>query len=619
MIEKTQLKVKKHTAALLKRIFQQLEPPPDISLSQWADTFRKLSQGASSMSGQWHTDAAPYQREIMDSITDIKYQKTVVMSAAQTGKTDAYLLNTIGYFTQYDPSPIMVMQPTLTMAESFSKDRLSPMFRDTPVLSSKIKEGKSSGNTILHKVFPGGYVTMVGSNSPQSLASRPIRILLADEIDRYPASAGNEGDPLFLAGKRQETFWNAKEIDVSTPTIKGASRIEVEYLNSSRGEWTVPCPECGKYQPLNFEQVKYNPDNLENIDYVCLECGAVSSEAAWREQFQKGKYLHAEPENPVRGFHLNVLASTLPGASWRKVVEKYIKASEEAKKGNMEMLKAWTNTEMGETWEEQAATLDDGDLAARCEDYGAEVPGGVLILTAGVDTQDDRFEVEVVGWGVGRENWGIKYHRIFGDMDTEEPYNALDEFLDQTFTRADGAKMKIQATFIDSGGHHANEVYKFCKPRINRRIFPIKGQPGADRPYLSAPSRGNRYKVYMFNIGVDTGKSILSNRLQVKEPGANYCHFATADRGYDSFYFKGLTAEKQTLTYKKGKACFVWELKNPSFKRNEPFDVRNYATAAMEMLDPPMLKEPPKKGIGGQRRITGRKPRGRGMRGGVGN
>ena len=219
------MKMKKHSEKLFRKMLLQLKPPPTISLSRWADQFRMLSEGAAAESGHWRTDKAEYQREIMDTITDINTQKVVVMSGSQIGKTDAFLLNTIGYFMQYDPAPIMVLQPTLTMAESFSKERLVRMLEDTPVLRDKVSNGKRSGNTILQKMFPGGHITMVGSNSPQSLASRPIRILLADEIDRYPASAGNEGDPLFLAGKRQITFWNRKEVDVSPPTIKGASRL----------------------------------------------------------------------------------------------------------------------------------------------------------------------------------------------------------------------------------------------------------------------------------------------------------------------------------------------------------------------------------------------------------
>lgn len=244
--------MKKATVDLFTRIFSVLAPPPNMTVSQWADKYRRLSSESSAEPGRWRTSKAPYQREIMDAVCDMRVQKVVIMSAAQIGKTDALILNPIGYYMHYDPSPIMVMQPTIQMAETFSKDRLSPMLRDTPVLRDKVNDkSRNSGNTILQKIFPGGHVTMVGANSPSSLASRPIRILLADEIDRYPATAGNEGDPLLLAGKRLATFWNKKEVCVSTPTNKETSRIAVEFEHSTQEEWNVPCPACGAFTPLN--------------------------------------------------------------------------------------------------------------------------------------------------------------------------------------------------------------------------------------------------------------------------------------------------------------------------------------------------------------------------------
>lgn len=215
--------MKRETIDLFNRIFKVLEPPPDLTLSQWADRYRRLSSESGSKGGKWNTEKAPWQREIMDAITDISVEKVVVMSAAQMGKTDAFLLNTIGYYMHYDPCTILCMQPTLSLAETMSKDRLMPMVRDTPALRDKINEkSRTAGNTIFKKAFPGGRITMTGANSPTELRSRPIRILLADEIDAYPPTAGAEGDPLILAGKRLTTYWNRKEVDTSTPTIKGA-------------------------------------------------------------------------------------------------------------------------------------------------------------------------------------------------------------------------------------------------------------------------------------------------------------------------------------------------------------------------------------------------------------
>lgn len=610
-------KTQEQTQNLFRKIFKILEPPPDLKLSEWADKYRRLSSEASAEPGRWRTSKAPYQKEIMDAITDINIRKVVVMSAAQVGKTDAMILNPIGYYIHYEPSPIMVLQPTINMAEAFSKDRLTPMIRDTPVICERINDkSRNSGNTILQKIFPGGHVTMVGANSPSSLASRPIRILLADEIDRYPATAGNEGDPLFLAAKRLTTFWNRKEVDVSTPTIKGLSRIEVEYENSSRGEWNTPCPCCGALQPLKWANVVFDKDNLSEIRYVCEECGAVSAEVEWKEHFVEGKFVHEDPDNPVKGFHLNTLASTL--ATWKEVVEKFLMANAEKKKGNVEMLKVWTNTELGETWEEDGEQIEDEVLMKRRETYNCEVPEDVLYLTAGIDTQDDRFEVEVVGWGPEYENWGIKYAALYGDTgNMDDPvWHDLDTFLMQSFQKADGTLLKIICTCMDSGGHRTNQVYKFCKKRFNRKVFAIKGSNDSAAAYIQKPTKNNREKAYLFMIGVDTGKSWLMDHLKVETPGPGYCHFPKEDgKGYDKKYFKGLTSEKKVLRYKNGRPYFAWELKDKGeHKRNEALDCRNYATAAIEITGLP-LKKPEE--TAGQQAVAVKRKRRRRSNGGI--
>lgn len=605
--------MEQYAKTIYRRIFSKLKPPPEMKMSDWADRYRRLSQGASAEPGRWRTEKVPHQKEIMDTIADVKVKKVVVMSSAQIGKTEGAVLNTIGYYMHYDPAPVLIMQPTIQMAEAFSKDRLSKMLQDTPVLSGLVNDkGRNTGNTILQKIFPGGHITMVGANSPSSLASRPIQILLADEVDRYPATAGKEGDPLFLASERLTTFWNSKEVYVSTPTIKDASRIEIEYQHSSQGEWNVPCPECGELQPLEWSGVVFDRDNLDNIQYACAKCGCISPEAAWKKHFKEGRYIHADPENPVKGFHLNALGSTL--AQWKDIVEKFILANEEKKKGNIEPLKSWTNTKMGQTWEEEGTQVDDEELLKRRERYNCEVPPEVLYLTAGVDTQDDRFEIEVVGWGAEYESWGIQYSVLYGDTSNlqHQVWADLDAFLAQTFQKPDGTRMKIICTCVDSGGHRTNQVYKFCKARFNRRIFAIKGSNDSAAAYIQKPTKSNREQAYLFTLGVDTGKSLLLQRLQVEEEGPGYCHFPKEEnKGYGESYFIGLTAEKQVLVYKKGRPFFEWRIKDAAHKRNEALDCRNYASAAIEISGVPLKKPdtpqkttpPPKKKRG--RRTNG--------------
>lgn len=594
---------------MLARCVATLKPPPELTLSQWADRYRMLSAESSAEPGRWHTDKAPYQREIMDAIGDPHIRRVVIMCAAQLGKTEL-LLNILGYFMAYAPAPILVMQPTLDMGQTFSKDRLAPMIRDTPVLRGLVDvKSRYAGNTILKKNFPGGHITIVGANSATGLASRPIKVLLADEVDRYPGSAGTEGDPLSLAQKRQTTFWDKKTVMVSTPVIKGHSRIETEYNQSTREEWNVPCPECGHYQPFVWANLIFDPDDLQKeIVYKCEHCGCVANEYRWKQQSQQGRFVAENPGAETRGFHLNTLASTFCG--WKEIVQKFIVAKEQLDQGNPEGMKVWVNTELGETWEERGEQVEDTELFNRREIYDAVVPEEVLVLTAGVDVQDDRFEVEIVGWGVGKESWGIRYQKIYGDMLKEQVWEDLDAFLQTVWCKKDGTALRIISCCIDSGGHHTDQVYRFTKERYERGVWAIKGKGGAEVPYIRNPTTNNRVKTPLFIIGVDAGKVLLYQRLRHNTKGPNYCHFpANEEAGYDETYFKGLTSEKMVVRFRKGRSVTVWELKDSKYKRNEPLDLRNYATAALEIANPVLAKPEPgmaqRPRRAGRRRITG--------------
>ena len=557
---------------LFKKIAKSVEPPKKLTVSEWADEYRQLSKEASAEPGKWVTDRAPYQREIMDSVSDPLIDTVVVMTSAQIGKTEL-LLNIMGYYVHYDPSPILLLQPTLEMAEAFSKDRLAPMIRDTKVLSERIGDAKArnSGNTLLHKTFPGGHITMAGANSPSSLASRPIRAVLADEVDRYPVSAGTEGDPLMLATKRTTTFWNRKKVYVSTPTIKGASRIEMEYEDSTMEEWNVYCPSCGELQPYEWGRI-----NFDSVTMTCRHCGALHKEHEWKAKI--GKWIAKFPDRKKRGFHLNEMAS--PWKRWSEIIEDFKQA-----KRTTETLKVWVNTALGESWEQQGDGADEQVLFDRREEYGCEVPEDVLVLTAGIDTQDDRFEIEVVGWGEGEESWGIQYKTIYGDLHKPEVWNELDEYLKTEFSYEDGRKIKISCACQDSGGHFTQDVYKFTKPREIRRIFSIKGKGGDSVPFIHTVSRNNREGAALFTIGVDAGKESIVSNLKIENEGAGYCHFPSDyDKGYGVDYFKGITSESLIVTMVNGIPKAKWIKK--SGVRNEPLDVRNYAMAALRILNP---------------------------------
>lgn len=559
------------TQNLFKSIAKVLAPPPRLMVSDWADRYRRLSSESSAEPGQWNTSRAEYQRGIMDALNDPRTERVVLMTSAQVGKTEI-LLNAIGYYMDYDPSPIMVLQPTLDMAKTFSKDRLAPMLRDSPALKDKVGDPRSrdSDNTVLHKKFTGGHVTIVGANSPSSLASRPVRILLADEVDRYPPSAGEEGDPLSLAIKRTTTFWNRKMVFVSTPTIKGYSRIEQEYENSTREEWKVACPHCGEYQAFRWSQIRFDDGTME-----CPNCRSRFDEFVWKRQ--PGKWVAREENQGSRGFHLNELAS--PWRRWEEVIADFKKA-----KDSPELLKTWVNTSLGESWEEKSDT-DASLVMKRREQYMAQVPDEVLLLTCGVDVQDDRLELEVVGWSHGKESWGIEYQVFIGDTSQEPVWKQLDHYLQKEFTYADGAGIHITSTCIDSGGHRTSEVYKFCRAREHRRIFAVKGRGGEGIPFIGKPSRNNRENAALFVLGVDQGKATIISRLKINFEGDGYCHFPMKkETGYNEDFFEGITSESMRIITKKGVRKVTW-VKRPGV-RNEPLDCRNYATAAMEIFNP---------------------------------
>ena len=541
-------------------------------VSNWADEYRRLSPEASAEPGSWDTSRAEYQRGIMDALNEPNVREVVAMTSAQVGKTEI-LNNVIAYHISQDPSPILVVQPTLDLAQTWSKDRLAPMLRDTPVLQGLVKDprARDSGNTTLHKVFPGGHITACGANSPSSLASRPIRVVLCDEVDRYPVSAGSEGDPISLAKKRAATFWNRKIMLVSTPTNKGASRIETAYEESDQRIFFVPCPHCEASQQLKWSNVKWDEDKPETARYVCNDCGVEWSEPDRLRAIRNGKWKATNEFKGVAGFHLSTLYS--PWTPLADGVRDFLEAKKQPA-----TLRVWVNTYLGESWEEQGEAVDDYELSQRREDWDA-LPREVLLLTAGVDVQDDRLEVEVVGWGLDEESWSIHYQTIYGDPSSPKVWEDLDVVLARKWEHESGSEMIATATCVDSGGHHTQSVYKYCKAREGRRVFAIKGVGGDGRPLVGRPSKNNIGKVNLFPIGVDTAKHLLFSRFRITEPGAGYCHFPS-DR--DDEYFKQLTAEKIATRYHKGFARREFVKVRP---RNEALDVRVYAMAALTLLN----------------------------------
>jgi phage terminase large subunit GpA-like protein len=510
----------------------------------------------------------------MDAISDPQIRDVVVMAGAQVGKTEM-LLNCIGFHIAHDASPILCVQPTLDMAQSFSKDRLSPMLRDTPALRGKVKDPRSrdANNTTTHKVFPGGHISMVGANSAAGLASRPIRIVLCDEVDRYPASAGSEGDPIQLARKRSATFWNRKIVQVSTPTNKGASRIEASFSESDQRHFFVPCQDCGEMQTLKWSSVRWDKDKPETAHYVCDECGSCWDDAMRYRSVRRGEWRATEEFKGVAGFHINGIYS--PWTPLSDAVRDFLSA-----KKMPETLRVWTNVYLAESWEDQGERISELDVIDRAEDYGDSVDERVVLVTAGCDVQNDRIEVETVGWAREEESFSLDYKIIYGDPSTPQIWSDLDTLLKTQYQTEDGRSLDIRAACIDSGGHYTQAVYNFVRSREGRRIFAIKGMAGESRPIVSRPTRNNIGKIRLFTLGVDNIKELIFSRLKITIEGAGYCHFPN-DRPDE--YFKQLAASEKIVTkFHKGfpRREFV-----KTRTRNEALDCRVYAIGALAILN----------------------------------
>ncbi len=566
---------KRLTEHLDEVIERSLRPPPKLTVSEWADTYRQLSRESSAVSGQWSTSKAEYQRGMMDAVSDSRYETVVLMTCAQIGKTEL-INNVLGYHIHQDPAPILVVHPTVEMANAWSKDRLSPAIRDTPVLTRLIADPKSrdSGNTVLHKSFTGGRVTASGANSPASLASRPCRLVLMDEVDRFPLSAGSEGDPVGLAKRRSATYYNRKIVLVSTPTETGSSRIAAAYEESDQRKYFVPCPHCGEHQVLKWSNVKWNDNDPSSAHYVCDECGSVWTELDRSRAIRRGEWrATAEAKGKVAGFHLNGIYS--PWTRLEDAVQDFLTS-----KSDPMRLRTFVNTFLGETFDsERGEQLDETDLINRAEDWGDQIPEEVLLITAGVDTQDDRLEVELIGWGRGEESYSLAYHTLYGDPSTAELWLRLDDVLKTPFSHPITGEMVCRSACVDSGGHYTQQVYNYCRTRVGRRIFAIKGVGGEGRPIVGRPSKSNIGKVNLFPVGVDTAKEVVMARLRIKEPGEGYCHFPT---GRSEEYYRMLTSEKRVVKYYKGRPRNEWV---KTRTRNEALDCRVYGTAALSILN----------------------------------
>jgi phage terminase large subunit GpA-like protein len=566
-----------------KRFAEALMPPPQLSVAEWADTYRQLPSEGAAEPGQWRTARTPYMREILDCLSDHHAAREIVLiKGAQLGGTEA-LLNFIGYIMHHAPGPSMVVMPTEETARDWSRDRLTPMIQSTPELKKLFgTSAKNPNNATSRKAFPGGYIKIVYATSAAGLRSRPVRYLLLDEIDGYPSDVDGEGDPVELAEARTRTFsGNKKVVKVSTPTFHSTSRIEPAYQRGTQSEFQVPCPHCDVYQSLVWEQVKWPKGNPDAAYYECAACGAEIRESDKTAMLARGRFQpqNLTPEDGVYSYRISSLYSPDGWLSWAECAKKFVNA---AASRNKELLRVFVNTILGETWRDKGETPDWEKLYLRRSQYArGTVPAPGRVLTAGVDVQRDRLEVEIVAWGEGQRSWSIDFIQLAGDPSQPEVWAQLDEIIGAEYPHELGGRMKISRTAIDSGFETQN-VYRYVRRHSASRVMAIKGSQRLTTP-LGRPSQvdldtgGHRVEggATLWNIGVDVLKDELYSWLvqpipdEGMEPPRGWCSWPE----YGQEYFKGLASEERQIRGNR----LMWV---KCYDRNEPLDCRIYARAA---------------------------------------
>lgn len=575
---------------------RSLRPPDRITVSEWADKYRILDS-RSPEPGPWRTSRVPYMKEIMDRISVLDPCQTVVMcKSAQVAGTEM-IHNALGYLITEAPGPTLVVAATVDMAKDWSKDRFQGLVDTTPRLRERIGIGewkeKDGDNTLRYKRFPGGSLFVAGANSPSGLRSKPIRYLFLDEVDSYPHSAGKEGDPVQLAVRRTSNFTNRKIVMVSTPTIKGESRIQKAYEDSDQRRYFVPCLTCGHMQTLKWENVTWShTGNPKDAVYSCEKNGCVIEEYQRPEMLARGEWRAERPgagDGVTYGYHISSLYS--PWRKWAELAYEFTKAKPPGKPPNLHLLQVFVNTVLGEVWDDTGGReVSAVEMMAKRNAWwkGPEmvVPREATILTAGVDVQDDRLEVLVWAWGPGKEGWLIDQVKIYQIPSQPECWDDLASVLDRTYAHESGVHLSIGASCIDTGGHFTDEVLDFAHLHRSRRRFATKGVAGMNKPiwtgkFLAGTKRHRRRNC--FPVGVDGAKSWLYACLNSEQERLHFPDTSKLPIDFcDATFFEQLCVEKRRPKYLNGRQIWFWW--KPDHVANEALDCTVYALAALEAL-----------------------------------
>jgi phage terminase large subunit GpA-like protein len=595
---------RQRTAALARQI---LAPPPRLDVDTWANRFRYLGDGT-----PWRTERVPWIREMLQAASDPRVRRIVVRKAARLGVTEGLIMNAIGHRIHLRPCQIISALPTREDAETFSKTKLDPMIEASPELKRRVatSRSKSAASRILFKRFDAGHWSGVGTNSARMLRMREGRLMTADEVDAMPMSAGREGSVIDLLEMRGATFADSLLIEISSPSIVNASTIDAHYEISDQGVWSVPCPHCGDLQPLQWDQLRWDkrtlPDGREEPDlasvrYVCLHCAAEIEEAYKPKMAAAGTFVHRYPDRPIRGFDVNALTSTFPGAAWPNIVAKWYQCLADE---SGESTKVFVNTILGRSYEVGGERPDTTALDARRERYAAEVPSGVGILTAMVDVHGDRLELLVRGWGAHRESWLITHHRLWGDPADPQLWAQLDRELLRPYQHEDGATLSIACTLIDAGdGNTLDYVLAFVRPRQRRNVFaargvlemPKKGRKGGDRAKTWRQLKATKGGVKLVFVNTYLTKRTLFGELRILPPSGGepakpgYIHFPLPSEGggFDREFLDQLGRE-HAVPRRGDDGQLRYYFKKTG--RNEAIDLIAGSDAALHFLGEPVWR-----------------------------
>ncbi|MGN8102952.1 phage terminase large subunit family protein [Pseudomonas sp. 22072] len=575
--------------------FRGLRPDPSLWVDEWADEYMRIPRDTGAAEpGKYRTVRTPYAREPMRCLSPAHPCKRVVtMVASQLMKTQI-ALNWIGALIHMVPSNILTLLPSLGLAKRVSS-RIGKTIKATPVLRERVASSRSrdSRNTMDTKEFEGGSLYVTTAGSAANLAELSARYVYGDEIDRWEVDVGEEGDPIELAETRGSTFGrNAKFYFSSSPTIKGASRIDDLFEGSDQRYYYVPCPTCGHMQTLEWERLHYSQD-FSVVHYECAgpDCDVLIEEHHKGDMLARGEWrAHAKGDGETVGFHLNALYSPLGWTGWKSLAKQFEKAKKAQAKGDLEPMQVFYNTRLAKVWDSAQEQTKASVLIERARREGfslGAMPAAVMMITGAVDVQADRLEFMAMGWGVGMERWVIDHRVIAGDPSDERTWAVLDELLKERYRHPCGVGLGILAVAVDSGGHHTDEVYQFCRVRRWRNIFAIKGasKPGkpviAQRPSMvdvTWKGQTERGGAELWFVGTDTAKDWIYNRYPF-ESGPGALHFAN---DLPDEFFAQCVAERKVAKYVRGHKRIEW-IKGKA-ERNEALDLMVYCLAMAHYL-----------------------------------